>query len=74
MPYYQQKKRVALKVRSSTTAVAPRVAANRRIGVNDLAITMNDQGGGLTDEVPFPFLKLPGGMFSPLLLMNLANE
>lgn len=67
-PYYQKKKRVTLKLRSSTTAAAPRVAANRRIGVDDLAITMNDQGGNMADKIPFPFLKLPGGMCFPLLL------
>ncbi|KAK7179468.1 hypothetical protein PSPO01_14480 [Paraphaeosphaeria sporulosa] len=59
-PYYQQKKRVAIKQRSPNTQVALRVGANRRIGVNDLAITMNDQGAGMVDEDPFLFMELPG--------------
>ncbi|KAF9729418.1 hypothetical protein PMIN06_005867 [Paraphaeosphaeria minitans] len=59
-PYCLPKKRGAIKQRSPPTQVATGVGANRRIGVNDLAITMNDQGANMVDEVPFPFLELPG--------------
>jgi hypothetical protein len=61
MPYYQQKKRVAINPRSSTTVVATRVRANKRVRVNDLDINMNDQVPKTMFETPFPFLELPGG-------------
>jgi hypothetical protein len=63
MRYYQQKK-VAMKLRCLGPPVGMRVRANRRVGVNDLDIDMNDQGVKTTRETPFLFLELPGGKSS----------
>ena len=40
---------------------ASTMPAGRRVGVNDLTITMNDRSSGSKHEQPFPFMDLPGG-------------
>ena len=73
-PDYQQKKQSVTEQLTPTTAVAKRVGANKRARVNELEITMNDQGANRMNDIPFPFMKLPGGRCPGPSLLDLADE